>query len=389
MQYQVNRGEKGKIEIKVDIPKAAFEQSYNQILSQLAKDSNIAGFRPGKAPPAVVEGKIGLNKILNETASSLVSKHLSDILNKEGLVALDSPKIAVGSMMRSAPFSFTATFTQKPKVKVGNWRKTKVTKVKAREVTEKDVEESVENIYDAWVKKSKVESQKSKVEVEGEPETRDQKPGTKFIYDARGNKVFFEEKKTLRSSSSQDSTAGLKISQEEVPKNEDEVAQTIGARDLAHLREIVKKDLETLVADQVEAKLEQEIFDKVLEVASCDIPDVLIDDELNRILIRLNSELERQQKKLDDYLSEQGTTLDALKAKWRPQAEKNVKISLILDEIGKDEKVQVLPEEVEQALKGVNQTNLSEEQKKDLEKYISVSIFQAKTLDLVKKTVAS
>ena len=91
MQYQVNRGEKGKIEIKVDIPKAAFEQSYNQILSQLAKDSNIAGFRPGKAPPAVVEGKIGLNKILNETASSLVSKHLSDILNKEGLVPLDSP----------------------------------------------------------------------------------------------------------------------------------------------------------------------------------------------------------------------------------------------------------------------------------------------------------
>src|SRR3989304_821484 len=172
MQYQVNRGEKGKIEIKVDIPKAAFEQSYNQILSQLAKDSNIAGFRPGKAPPAVVEGKIGLNKILNETASSLVSKHLSDILNKEGLVPLDSPRIAVGSLMRSAPFSFTATFTQKPKVKVGNWRKTKVTKVKAREVTEKDVEESVENIYDAWVKKSKVESQKSKVEVEGEPETR-------------------------------------------------------------------------------------------------------------------------------------------------------------------------------------------------------------------------
>ena len=389
MQYQVNRGEKGKIEIKVDIPKAAFEQSYNQILSQLAKDSNIAGFRPGKAPPAVVEGKIGLNKILNETASSLVSKHLSDILNKEGLVPLDSPRIAVGSLMRSAPFSFTATFTQKPKVKVGNWRKTKVTKVKAREVTEKDVEESVENIYDAWVKKSKVESQKSKVEVEGEPETRDQKPGTKFIYDARGNKVFFEEKKTLRSSSSQDSTAGLKISQEDVPKIDDEFAKAIGARDLAHLREIVKKDLETLVADQVEAKLEQEIFDKVLEVASCDVPDVLIDDELNRILIRLNSELERQQKKLDDYLSEQGTTLDALKAKWRPQAEKNVKISLILDEIGKDEKVQVLPEEVEQALKGVNQTNLSEEQKKDLEKYISVSIFQAKTLDLVKKTVAS
>ena len=184
----------------------------------------------------------------------------------------------------------------------------------------------------------------------------------------------------MRSSSNQDSTAGLKIN--------DEFAKAIGARDLGHLGEIVKKDLETLVADQVEAKLESEIFDKMIEVVIIEVPDILVDDELNRILIRLNSELERQKKKLEDYLAEQGTTLDALKAKWRSQAEKNVKISLILEQIGQDEKVQVLPSEVEQALKGVNATNLTEDQKRDLERYLAVSIFQAKTLDLVKKAVA-
>src|SRR3989344_3335140 len=98
MQYTITRGEKGKVEIKVDILKVAFEQSYSQTLVQLAKEANIAGFRPGKAPVAIVEGKVGLNKILNETASSLISKHLSDILGKEKLILLDSPKIAIGSL---------------------------------------------------------------------------------------------------------------------------------------------------------------------------------------------------------------------------------------------------------------------------------------------------
>lgn len=379
MQYTINHGEKGRVEIKVDIPKATFETAYNQILVKLGHDAKIDGFRPGKAPADVVEGKVGLNKILNETASSSISKHLSDILEKEKLIPLESPKIAVNTLAKSSPFSFTASFTQKPKVKVGSWKTIKVKKVAAKEVTEKDIDESIKNIYEAWVKQNAT-TDKGQLTVDKQEETNDQKLGTKFIYDAHGNKVFFEDKKTLRSSSNQDSTAGLKIN--------DEFAKAIGARDLGHLGEIVKKDLETLVADQVEAKLESEIFDKMIEVGTVEVPDILIDDELNRILIRLNSELERQKKKLEDYLTEQGTTLDALKAKWRPQAEKNVKISLILEQIGQDEKVQVLPSEVEQALKGVNATNLTEDQKRDLERYLAVSIFQAKTLDLVKKAVA-
>src|SRR3990167_8384788 len=272
MQYTVTHGEKGKVEIKVDVAKATFEQSYNQTLGKFSQETNIAGFRPGKAPADVVENKVGLNKILNETASSLISKHLSAILDKEKLIPLDSPKIAVNTLAKSSPFSFTASFTQKPKVKVGSWKTIKVKKIARKEVTEKDIDESIKNIYEAWVKQQETRNKKQ--------ETKDEESqvSQKFIYDAHGNKVFFEDKKTLRSSSNQDSTAGLKIN--------DEFAKAIGARDLGHLGEIVKKDLETLVADQVEAKLESEIFDKMIEVVIIEVPDILVDDELNRILIQ-------------------------------------------------------------------------------------------------------
>ena len=88
------------------------------------------------------------------------------------------------------------------------------------------------------------------------------------------------------------------------------------------------------------------------------------------------------------YLKEQQATVEDLKKKWREQAEKNVKVSLILEQIGKEEKIQVEKAEADAALQNTNQTNLTDEQKRSLESYIAFSIFQTKTLDLVKKTVS-
>lgn len=368
MQFTVNRGEKGKIEVKVDIPRADFSKAYDLILSQLSKDSKISGFRPGMAPVSVVEQHVGLNKILNETAGFLVSKHLGEILKKEDLTPIDSPRIAVDSLVKDSPFSFTASFTQKPKVKLGDWKKVKVKKLKPKDVTEDDINQSIKNIYDAYQKQK--EGKEDGEGLEGE------EGKGKFIYDAQGNKVFFEDKEKYSN--------GVKPSED---KPDDEFAKKVGARDVAHLKEIVKKDLESLVNNQVEVKLEEELFEKLGEIGKVEVPEVLVEDELNRILVRLNSQLEQEGKKLDEYLKDQKTTVEELKNQWREQAEKNVKTTLLLDEIGTNEKVTVAKEEVENAMKNITSGSLTDEQKENLERYVVVSIFQAKTLDLVKKSV--
>ena len=383
MQYTLSRSEKGKIEIRVDIPKAAFGEAYEKILGELGKETKVAGFRPGNVPKDVLEGKIGTNKILNEAASFLISKHLSDIFKRENISPLGNPSVAVHSLAKDAPFSFTATVISKPKVKVGDWKKIKVKRVAAKEVGEKDVEEAVKNIYEAWRKQKGGEEAKESEEPKEGPsfassfakamDDKKASEGKKFIYDAHGEKIFLKDEP--------------KVTKE--PKVDDEFAKAIGARDLAHLREIVKKDLEQIVADQVEAKVEEEIFDEILKLADVEVPDILVDDEVNRIMIRLNSQIEQQGRKMEDYLREQNTTLEALRAKFRPQAEKNVKITLVMDEIGRGEKVQVGREEIDNALKNINQADLKEDQKKDLEQYLAVSLLQAKTLDMVKKAVAN
>src|SRR3990167_8738338 len=389
MQYTVNRQEKHKTEIKVDIPKDAFEKAYGDVLVAFGKDAKISGFRPGNAPDDVLESHIGHAKLLNETASFLVSKHIGEILKKEDLAPLDSPQIAVHSLSKGAPFSFTASFIQRPKVKVESWKKIRVKKQKAKQITDEDINLSVKNIHEAWMKrKSQSQSEKSETEDKGE-----EGKSKKFIYDAHGNKIFLKDAKESESQRDKEpKETKTKIDDESFDKAQDKpddlFAKAVGAKDLANLREIVKRDLGALVSDQAEIDFEQAVFAQFLKIADFEPPEILIEDELNRMIIRLNSELEQAGKKIEDYLKEQQATVEELKKKWREQAEKNVKISLILEQIGKDEKIQVEKPEIEAALKNTNQTNLTEEQKKSLENYIAFSIFQAKTLDLVKKTVS-
>jgi len=388
MQYTVNRGEKGRVEVKVDIPKAVFVAAYDDIIEAISRDQQFPGFRPGKIPTNVIEDKIGVNKILNDAASFLVNKHLDEIFKGENITALGSPNIAVHSLAKDSPFSFTATLIAKPQVKLGNWKKVKIKRVKGKEVTQKDINESIKNIYEAYQKQKVAKGTEETKEPEGEDSDSDQK-SKKFIYDAHGNKVFFGDGDSDKGKSSVASSSAKASDDKQALKDEidDNFAKKIGARDLKHLQELVRSDLEKIMVDQVEAKLENELFDEILKLAEVEIPDILIDDEINRIIVRITQNLEQQNKKMDDYLKEENTTLDALKAKLRPQAEQNVKITLIMDEIGKKEKVQITREEIENAAKGVDQAKLDEKQKADLRNYMAVSIFQAKTLDLVKKTV--
>src|SRR3989344_6070433 len=375
MQYTITRGEKGKIEVKVDVPKAGFEEAYEVTLAKLGSETSMPGFRPGKIPRDVLIGHVGSNKVLNQTASSLISKHLGEIMEKEKLFPIDSPKIAIETLEVSAPFAFLASFTQKPDVKVGDWKSIKVKKIAAGEITDADINDSIKNIFDAWMKSKDAKGADGAKESEGA--AGEKKDEGKYIYDSKGNKISVGGEK------------GADNKQIKAHKLDDEFAKAIGARDLSHLRELVKRDLETIVADQVEQKLEQEIYEKILEIGACEISDILIEDELNRILVRLSSELEKQGTELDKYLAEQKTTIDELKAKWREQAEKNVKVTLIMDEIGKQEKVTITKEELEAAMQGMSEQNLTPDQKADLERYLALSIFQAKTLDLVKKQVTA
>ena len=367
MKYTVSKQDKGKIEIKVSVPSAAFGEAYGKVIGEMAATAKIAGFRPGNAPLDLVEGHVGANKVLNETATFLVSQHLGEIFKKEALSPIDSPKLAFDNLAKDTDFAFTVSFTQRPDITVGDWEKVKVAKVKPKDITEEDIEKSIENIYKAWVEREGSKGTKGTDGAEGEENKN-------AILDSKGNPVVSESK-----------AEDKKVE----GKPDDEFAKGVGARDLAHLKELVKKDLENIIAGQIETKYEEEIFEKLREVTIVEIPEVLVDDELNRMLVSLAEALAREGKDLKAALEAEKMTIDELKGKWRPQAEKNVKTALLVNKIGQDEKIAVTDAEVAEAMAKTAEQNMSSEQKADLQRYVAFNIFQAKTLDLIKKTVTA
>lgn len=378
MQYTLTRGEKGKVEVKVDVSRVDFDKAYSEALSELGKEVKVDGFRPGNVPVDVLESKIGVSKILNEAANHLVSKHLAEIFKKEEIIPIVNPKVAVNSLSRGEAFSFTAEVLARPKVKIASWKSIKVSKIKATEINEEDIEKSIANIHEAYLKGQRNKGTENREEIKGDEGSGESK---KFIYDAQGNKRYIDDDKEGQGDKETKGIEGVKV--------DDNFAKKIGANDLAHLRELVKKDLESIMLEQVEAKFEEGIFEEIIKLAEIEVPDILVDDEVNRIMLRINQNLEQQGKKMEDFLKEENTTADAMRAKLRPQAEKNVKVTLIMDEIGKEAGIKVTKEEIDEAAKGVNTTDITSDQRVDLERYLGISIFQAKTLDLVKKTVSA
>ncbi len=372
MDYEVT-SQKGEITIKVKVSQPVFNQAYEQMVVKLGAGIQVPGFRQGKAPIHVLEQHIGPGRLLTETANALISQYLGEILIKEKITPISRPKIAIDSLAKDAPFIFQVTVLKKPEVKLGDWKQIRVKRAKAKSITQKDVEESVRNIFEMWKEQQEKAAQKTN---EGGKENQASVSGTgRFIYDAYGNKIYIKDDNKPAGKSKWSIN--------------DEFAQAIGAKDLAHLNDLVRSDLEAVLKEQIDAKLEAEIFDKILAISTVEAPDSLVEEELNRLLARLSSQLARQGKKLEDFLNEEKMSLDDLKTKWRPIAEKNVKITLILNEIGQAENVQVASDEVEKVLKELGKDTAPAEEKAAIGELVAVSIFQAKTLELIKNIISS
>jgi|GEM_PF-1669998 len=376
MDYTLNRGEKGKIEVKVTVAQADFQKIFDDILLEFGNKTQIPGFRPGKAPKNLVEERVGHARILNEAAGNLASKHLVEIMEKEKISPIVSPNVVFDSLTYGGPFVFSAVLYEKPKVTLGDWRKIKVKRESFKVVTDDEVKKAVGNIFDLW-KKQQAEQKGDKQQVTSikvdsvdinEEETDSNR---KFIYDASGRKIFLDDKKPEQKTES------------ESPDNN--FAKAVGAKDLTDLKSFVKRDLERIAKDETELKLEDEIFEEVSKLATVDAPDILIDEEIERLLVRLNNELSRHEKTIQDYIKERNITFEQLREELKTQAGKNIKTTLVLDKIGLDEKVMVPAEELDKLVEAYSKEKLTEEQKADLRRYLFASLFQAKTLAKMKE----
>lgn len=359
-----------------------------QVLKELAKNIKIPGFRPGNAPLEMVQKQVDQQVLNQEFLEEAIQKYYPEAARQESLRPVDRPEISIKSFVPFSELSFEATVPVITDVKLPDYKKFKKPRIKAKVVTQ-DVDEVIDNLRTQSAEKESVERAAQTTDqvvidfsgVDKNGKAVKGADGTDYPL-VLGSKTFipgFEEnieglktgdKKTFDVTFPEDygvsSLAGEKVTFTvtvkdvkaiKKPKLDDEFASKVGpVKSVDELKSDIKKELSKEKQRQADLDYESELVRDITKKTEVDIPDVLIDEQEQRLLDEFKQNLTYRGQTIAEFLAEKDMDEEEYrKNELRPQAEERVKASIVLSEIAEQENIQVTPEELEirlQVLKG-------------------------------------
>jgi trigger factor len=369
---------KSQLEITVTIANDELKPFLEKAALEISQQTKIEGFRPGKAPYEILKQKIGEMKIYEEAAALTVKKSYVEIVQKEKIDPLGSPKIDFEKLAPGNDFIYKATVNLIPEVKIGDYKSIKI-KEKDIKITDEEVDKVIDelrNMRATEVLEDKAIAKGDKAEVDFDV-LRDGVPidgGTQKKYPLIiGSNVFipgfednliglktgeeksfdlsFPEKYHNKNLAGKPATFKVKILsvfKRAMPEINDEFAISLGQKSLTDLKESIEHNLEHEEHHKEEEKIEIELLDKLIDKSEFgEIPDILITSEVNKMLQEMESNLLREGIKFDEYLKHLGKTIEQIKLDFVPQAIKRIKGALLTRAIFFQEKIEIPEAEID------------------------------------------
>jgi trigger factor len=356
---QIVKQPKAVTEITVTVPWTDLEAKWNETLTRLALEMELPGFRKGQVPLPMAEQNLG-SKLNDEFFRIVMPSALAESLKGEEIVPIDYPKYQLVSFVKGQQLVFKAQVTERPTVNVGDYKNIKVIRPAVKVVTDEETDKMIETMFTRW--KSRQAGGATA------PQTPNGTAGS-MNFNAPGG--------TTQTPAGQ---AG--------DKPDDNFAKAVGALSLADLKTKLKADLENEAKYNNELDFEELILQEVEKITTVEIPEILVTDELNRMLVQLQRRVADMGLLLDDYLKGQNKTVEGLKAEWRPQAEKNVRMELGLAQIASTQNIQVTDQELQAEIDKIQDAKLKAQfESQEPRLHLRHSLRQIKTLDLLKTLV--
>lgn len=358
---------KSLVEVTVTVPWSDLEPKWNETLQRLGQEVEVSGFRKGQAPAQMVEQNLG-TKLQDEVLKVAMPQFLIEALKGTDIIPIDYPKYSLISFIKGQQLQYKATITNKPQVTVGNYKTIEVRKPQPKPVNEEEVQKVIDDLYKRWKARQPV-SQPSAVSDQPSEKTGGQAGSISF-----------------QQSGAQPVTTPPTNGQADKP--DDTFAKAMGATNLLELKTKIRQDLEANVKYNNELDFEEAILQEVEKITQVELPEVLIQDELQRMLVSLQRRVADMGLLLDDYLKGQGKTLEQLKNEWRNQAEKNVRMELGLAEIARAEKVTISDAELQAEVDKIQDARVKKQfEAQEPKLHLRHALRQTRTLDLLKKLV--
>lgn len=367
-------------EIEIKVEGKEWEEALDKAFKEANKKAKIDGFRPGHAPKEVFIKKYGEQALYMDAAEAVVDGAYEKMLkenekNLEDLVA--RPDVQVKDI-NGKGVTFNFVLTMRPEVKLGDYKKINVKREKAK-VTAEEIEDTIENIRhryaedvlkDGEIKDGDVavidfEGFVDGVAFEGGkgenyslkigsgtfiPGFEEQLIGLKSG-DEKDVEVTFPEDYHAEDLKGKKATFKVKVhevKEVKVPELDKDFFEDLGMEGVDTKEKLEAKISESILTNK-ESELENKYIDELLEAAAkdteVDIPEVMIDDELERMIREYDSHLRSQGITLEQFYKFTNSDEEALKSQMRPEAARRVKHRLMLEEIAKQEKIEISDEE--------------------------------------------
>jgi trigger factor len=358
---------KSRLQIEFELPPERLTRSIDTATRRLSQQHRISGFRPGKAPRAIVERVLGASTVLDEAVELLVEDAFRQAIREQDLAPLTTPEVEVTQAEEGKPVVFKATVQVRPEIKLGDYDHFSF-KPEIQPVDETMVEKVVDELRDSQGSLEPVDgrgAQKGDYAIVAFVGTRDGLPFSGGSSDrmplilGEGNlipgfednlvgaikgeerefDVVFPEdyqEESLRGQKTHFAVTVKELRAKVLPEATDEFARSVGKfEDLAGLKVELRKRLEENALDRARHDFADKIIEYAAANATVDLPDILIDQEVDVMRDEMRSALARQGIGEEAYLKVAGKTEEDLHKEFRPQAEKRVKTLLVLSEIAK------------------------------------------------------
>lgn len=425
MSVQVEKLEKNMAKLTVEVPAEEVEKALQAAYMKEKNKISIPGFRKGKVPRAMIEKMYGAAVFYEEAANILIQDNYAAAMEESKEDIVSRPTIDIVQIESGKPFIFTAEVAVRPEVTLGKYKGVQVTKIDTT-VTDEEVEAALEKEqqknsrtvtvtdrpvangdtavidFEGFVdgiafEGGKGENHPLEIGSHSFIDTFEDQLVGKNAGDEVDVNVTFPEKYQAADLAGKPALFKVKIHEvkaKELPELNDEFAQDVSEfNTLEEYKEDLKKHLEVQKEDEAKRTKEDEAIQKIIDKSTMEIPEAMIKTQCENMVNEFAQRLAQSGLSMEQYMQFSGLTLDKLEEQVRPEAETRIKSSLVLEQIAKDENIEVSEEEIDAEIEkmakayGMEADKLKEymgdAEKESMKRDISVT----KAVDLVMENV--
>lgn len=378
-KWEKQEGNTGVLTVELPAEKvnAALDKAFKKVVKQI----NVPGFRKGKMPRQMFEKRFGVESLYQDALELLVNENYPLAIDETGISPVDQPEIdfEMEDLGKNKDFKFTATVIVKPEVELGDYKGLEVKKQETT-VTDEEIEQQLKDqqtrLAELVVKEdSAIENGDTAViDFEGfqDGEAFEGGKGDNYsleigsgsfipgfeeqLIGAKAGEekevvVTFPEEYHAAELAGKEATFKVNVKEvkgKELPELDDDFAQEVDSevKTLDELRTKLKEKTATEKAAAADTALRDELVEKASNNAKIDIPNAMIETEIDRMMQEYDQNLQMQGLNLDLFYQFSGQDEAALRAQMKEDAESRVRVALVLEAIGEAEKIEATEEDI-------------------------------------------